>query len=101
MITLRFSEAQWDPSWTSKPWYKADEFCEFHRNQGHDTNRCMFLIKVLQRFIDNLNLVFNGPSTNSNHNLGVFQNPLPQRNDTQVGSNLFSQEVVTIICKSN
>lgn len=69
---LRLSEIIWDPSWASKPWYKDDKFDEFYRVQGHDTNRCIYVRKIVQSFIDNSKLVFNGTSSNPNKNLQVY-----------------------------
>lgn len=47
----------------------------------------------MKNMIDHGILIYEGPSTNKNNNLGVFKNTLPQNNDTQVGSNLFSKQV--------
>lgn len=63
---LTFQEVQWDPSLAPKPWYKDDEFYEFHRFQGHGTNQCLTLRRVIQIFIDNGTLVFDDASQNPN-----------------------------------
>jgi len=68
---LTFPEVTWDPILVSKPWYKYDDFCEFHRVQGHSTDWYLTLRRVVQIFIDNVKLVFNDASPNPNKNLQV------------------------------
>lgn len=82
---LRLPKARWDPSWATKPWYKDDEFYEFHRVQGNITDHCIYLCKVIKSFIDSRKLVLNGTSLDPNTNLQVYQNLLTQWNVKHVG----------------
>lgn len=47
---LRLSKILWDPSWTTKSWYKDDAFYDFHKMQGHIMDHCIYLCKVIQSF---------------------------------------------------
>jgi len=77
------------------PWYKENEYCDYHRVKGHKTNGCMRLKHVIQDCIDQ-GLINVTPSTpqpaqqsTSNYDLETFKNPLPshdQTNNLQAGN---------------
>jgi len=58
-------------------WYRENEFCNYHRQRGHDTNKCHSLKHVVQDLIDEGKLQVETPSQNPNQDLGIYQNPLP------------------------
>ncbi|XP_077251923.1 uncharacterized protein LOC143891172 [Tasmannia lanceolata] len=50
-------------------YWRLDQYCEYHRNSGHLTERCLALKYAIQKMIDNKDLEVERPSTT--------QNPLP------------------------
>ncbi|XP_077228396.1 uncharacterized protein LOC143861353 [Tasmannia lanceolata] len=54
---------------TLPKYWRLDQYCEYHRNSGHLTEKCLALKYAIQKMIDNKNLEVERPSTT--------QNPLP------------------------
>ena len=57
--------------------YKENEFCAYHRQKGHNTNKCWTLQHKIQDLIDSRKIDVDNPVVPSNQNLGIYQNPLP------------------------
>lgn len=57
-------------------WFNEEEFCHFHFQKGHDTNKWITLKNVVQDLIDNGKLEVDNPIAIPNKNLGIYQNPL-------------------------
>ncbi|XP_077252560.1 uncharacterized protein LOC143891957 [Tasmannia lanceolata] len=51
------------------PYWRADQYCEYHRNSGHLTERCLALKHALQTMLENGKLEVERPN--------VTRNPLP------------------------
>lgn len=67
---------------SSRPWYKVNEFYEFHRQCGHDTNGCMWLKHEIQDLIDDGWVSIGAPISSPNQHLWIFNKPLPNHNQS-------------------
>lgn len=74
-----------NPRSSTRPWYKENEFCEYHRQRGHNTSGCMQLKHEIQDLINNGLVSTGSPVAPPNQNLGVFNNPFPSHDVNQVG----------------
>ena len=70
-----------DLSWEKPIWYKDNEYCIYHRHKGYDTNKCNQLKNIIQRLIDDGQVLKGNPVAQPNRNLDFFQNPLPKHNN--------------------
>ncbi|GLJ19066.1 hypothetical protein SUGI_0342280 [Cryptomeria japonica] len=75
---------QIDPAKITSPYFDNKAFCHFHRQPGHDTEKCFSLKGKIQDLIDN-NTIFvsrvndkgNTSVAPPNQNLQIFTDPLP------------------------
>ena len=73
LLELRLDEMQNK----NTKWYRENEFCNYHQQKGHDTNKYRSLKHVIQDLIDEGKLQVDTPLPNPNKELGIYQNPLP------------------------
>lgn len=73
------------------PNFNLNAYCELHRSQGHDTERCMKLRHLVQNLIDNGKIA---PPTTQAPNVNT--NPLPnhQASSSQANINMIEFDVV-------
>jgi len=63
---------------STRYWYKENEFCDYHRQRGHDMSGCMRLKHEIQYLIDKGLVSMGNPVAPPNQHLGIFINPLPK-----------------------
>ena len=85
MITLPDIKPE-NPNAKGSKWYKENEFCAYHRQKGHNTNKCRTLQHKIQDLIDSRKIDVDNPVVPSNQNLGIYQNPLPTHQANNVAT---------------
>lgn len=69
-----------NPRAATRPWYKENEFYEFHRQSEHKTNGCMLLKHEIHDLIDDGRVSIGAPP---NQYLGIFNNPFPNHDQSE------------------
>lgn len=92
-----------DPSKTTSPYFDTKFFCQYHRQLGHDTEKCFSLRSRIQELISNNTIPMAGVNDKGNksislpnQNLYIFTDPLPSHstNVIETGHLAFSPDDV-------
>lgn len=93
MLTLPLIK-QIDPAKMKSPYFDNKSFCQFHRQPGHDTEKCFALKGKVQDLIDNNTISVSGVNDKGNksvappnQNLQIFTDPLPSHTSNAIETN--------------
>ena len=82
-----------DPAKLNSPYFDNKSFCQFHRQPGHDTEKCFALKGKIQDLIDNNTIFVLGLNDKGNkfvapnQNLKIFIDPLPSHTSNAIETN--------------
>ena len=77
IITLPNNSRPYDPA-VKPPWWRDDDYCNYHRNKGHTTDNFFKLKDIIQDLIKDGKIGVDGLIKNSDHK--AFKEPLPKYN---------------------
>ncbi|GLJ39441.1 hypothetical protein SUGI_0805560 [Cryptomeria japonica] len=83
-----------DPAKINSLYFDNKSFCQFHRQPGHDTEKCFSLKGKIQDLIDNNTISVSGVNDKGNtsvappnQNLKIFTDPLPSHTSNVIETN--------------